>query len=48
MEKNGAFSNDRNIIHKIIESYKNHPSMLKFGSDLNSFCFQQIPVSILE
>ena len=38
--------NDRDVIDRIIKSYLNHPSVLKiknkFGSDLNSFDFQQI------
>ena len=38
--------NDSNVIDRIIKSYQNHPTELKiknkFGSDLNSFDFQQI------
>ena len=38
--------NDSDVIDRIIKSYQNHPSVLKiknkFGSDLNSFDFQQI------
>ena len=38
--------NDSDVIGRIIKSYQNHPSVLKiknkFGSDLNSFDFQQI------
>ena len=38
--------NDSDLIDRIIKSYQNHPSVLKiknkFGSDLNSFDFQQI------
>ena len=38
--------NDSDVIDRIIRSYQNHPSVLKiknkFGSDLNSFDFQQI------
>ena len=37
---------DSDVIDRIIKSYQNHPSVLKiknkFGSDLNSFDFQQI------
>ena len=40
--------NDNDVIDRIIKSYQNHPSLLKiknkFGSDLNSFDFQQIKV----
>ena len=40
------FLNDSDVIERIIKSYQNHPSVLKiknkFGSDLNSFDFQQI------
>ena len=38
--------NDSDVIDRMIKSYQNHPSVLKiknkFGSDLNSFDFQQI------
>ena len=38
--------NDSDVIDRIIKSYQSHPSVLKiknkFGSDLNSFDFQQI------
>ena len=38
--------NDSDVIDRIIKSYQKHPSVLKiknkFGSDLNSFDFQQI------
>ena len=38
--------NDSDVIDRTIKSYQNHPSVLKiknkFGSDLNSFDFQQI------
>ena len=41
----GSF-NDSDVIDRIIKSYQNHPRVLKiknkFGSDLNSFDFQQI------
>ena len=41
--------NDSDVIDRIIKSYQNHPSVLKiknkFGSDLNSFDFQQITTS---
>ena len=41
--------NDSDVIDRIIKSYQNHPSVLKiknkFGSDLNSFDFQQIKAS---
>ena len=41
-----GFLNDSDAIDRIIKSYQNHPSVLKiknkFGSDLNSFDFQQI------
>ena len=37
--------NDSDVIDRIIKSYQKHPSVLKiknkFGSDLNSFDFQQ-------
>ena len=40
---------DRDVIDRIIKSYQNHPSVLKiknkFGSDLNSFDFQEITTS---
>ena len=38
--------NDNDVIDRVIKSHQNHPSVLKikhkFGSDLNSFDFQQI------
>ena len=38
--------NDRDVIDRIIKSYRNHPSVLKiknkFGSDFISFDFQQV------
>ena len=41
-----ASLNDSDVINRIIKTYQNHPSVLKiknkFGSDLNSFDFQQI------
>ena len=40
---------DSYVIDRIIKSYQNHPSVLniknKFGSDLNSFDFQEITTS---
>ena len=44
----GSF-NDSDVIDRTIKSYQNRPSVLKikskFGSDLNSFHFQQITTS---
>ena len=41
-----GYLNDSDVIDRIINSYQNHPSVLKiknkFYSDLNSFIFQQM------